>query len=123
MEKNYVKLGKLEIYQTSVKLSENAWGIYEKMNWQGKKIFGDQFIRVIDFIGANIAEGYGRFHYLDRIRFYYNARGSLFEAKHWILLLKERSKIHKKEFQYFLKKLNELHKQLNIFIKSCRPKK
>jgi len=41
---------------------------------------GDQFIRSIDSITANIAEGFGRFHFLDRRKFYYNARGSLLEA-------------------------------------------
>ena len=32
-------------------------------------------------IGLNIAEGYGRYHYLDCLRFYYHiARGSLDET-------------------------------------------
>ena len=31
-------------------------------------------------VGANIAEGYGRFYYLDNVRFCYNARGSLDET-------------------------------------------
>ena len=106
----------------SVELGRKAWKIYEKMNWQEKKIMGDQFIRAVDSVGANIAEGYGRFHYLDRIKFYYNARGSLFEAKYWLLLLEDRKKIKKETYQNFLKDLEELHKQLNVFIKSCRPK-
>ena len=36
----------------------------------------------IGSIGSNLAEGYGRFHYLDRNKFNYNARGSLIEALH-----------------------------------------
>ncbi|PIP17941.1 MAG: four helix bundle protein [Parcubacteria group bacterium CG_4_10_14_0_8_um_filter_35_7] len=122
MQKDYIKLEGLDIYKMSVELGRKAWKIYEKMNWQEKKIMGDQFIRAVDSVGANIAEGYGRFHYLDRIKFYYNARGSLFEAKYWLLLLEDRKKIKKETYQNFLKDLEELHKQLNVFIKSCRPK-
>ena len=120
---NYIPLGKLEVYITTVKVSKKAWVIYNQMDWQLKKIMGDQFIRSIDSMGANVAEGYGRFHYLDRIRFYYTARGSLFEAKHWLLLLEKRQKITKKEFNDLLKYLETFHKQLNKFIKSSYPKK
>jgi len=34
---------------------------------------------------ANIAEGYGRYHYLDSLRFYYFARGSLTETINHII--------------------------------------
>lgn len=68
--------------------------VYKKMDWQLKKIIGDQFIRAIDSIRANIAEGYGRFHYLDRIKFYYNTCGSLFEAKHWSFYFKRKEEDH-----------------------------
>jgi len=37
-----------------------------------------------DSICANISEGYGRFHYKDSLKFYYNARGSLYEAQFWL---------------------------------------
>lgn len=39
----------------------------------------DQIRRSSKSVGANLAEGYGRFYYKDRVRFCYNARGSLTE--------------------------------------------
>jgi len=41
---------------------------------------GDQFLTAARSTTANIAEGYGRFHYLDNARFCSNARGSCWEV-------------------------------------------
>jgi four helix bundle protein len=41
---------------------------------------GDQLLRAARSTTANIAEGYGRFHYLDNARFCSNARGSAWEV-------------------------------------------
>ena len=68
-------------------------------------------------------QGYGRYHYLDRIKFYYNARGSLLEVKHWVYLLRKRNIITVKEVDNLFIKLNNLHQQLNKFIRSCRHNK
>jgi four helix bundle protein len=82
MESNqHIALGKLEIYQKALELSRISWEIYGQMSYENKKIIGSQFIRAIDSMGANIAEGYGRFHYLDRVKFYYNSRGSLLRRR------------------------------------------
>lgn len=116
----YITLGNLEVYKASLGLSEESWKIYHKMDWQIKKIIGDQFITSVDSIGANIAEGYGRFHYLDKVKFYYNARGSLLEAKHWALLLYKRKVITKDEFDKIIFGLNDLHKKINELIKSTK---
>ncbi len=40
----------------------------------------DQLLRAARSTTANIAEGYGRFHYLDNARFCSNARGSVWEV-------------------------------------------
>lgn len=40
---------------------------------------GDQLLRAARATTANIAEGYGRFHYLDNAKFCSNARGSCWE--------------------------------------------
>jgi four helix bundle protein len=41
---------------------------------------GDQMIRAARSTTANIAEGYGRYHYLDNAKFCCNARGSAYET-------------------------------------------
>src|SRR5438270_12499831 len=51
----------------------------------------DQILRTGRSITANIAEGYGRFHFLDNAKFCSNARGSCFEVlDHFITSLDEK---------------------------------
>ena len=49
----------------------------------------DQLRRAAVSITANIAEGFGRYHYADKIRFYYQARGSVKEVQNFIFLAKD----------------------------------
>jgi four helix bundle protein len=49
----------------------------------------DQLRRASESVGANIAEGAGRFYYLDNVRFSYNARGSLDETLNLLILSKD----------------------------------
>lgn len=118
MFNNYIKLGDLEVYKLAIELSDLAWPVYENMDWQTKKVIGDQFIRAMDSIGANIAEGYGRYHYKDKVKFFYNARGSLFESKHWTLLLQKRKLTKENKTKELIDKLNNHHKALNTYIRS-----
>ena len=93
----HLELQKLEVYILARELSSIGWAIYEKLKWQERKVIGDQFVESTDSVGANIAEGYGRYHYLDRIKFFYNARGSLLESRHWVELLDERKLLVKND--------------------------
>lgn len=117
MDKRYIKLQDLEVYKLARRLSKIGWETYDELGWQDKKILGDQFISSTDSIGANIAEGYSRYHYLDKIRFYYNARASLSEcADHWIELLYERQKVSDKNYDQFKEIVLDLSVKLNNFI-------
>ncbi len=117
IKSHYIKLEGLEVYQLAVKIGELAWEIYHPMDWQTKKIIGDQFITSSDSVGANIAEGYGRYHFLDRIKFYYNARASLVECNNnWLELLYKREFIDKEKHDKFRLISEELLHKLNIFI-------
>jgi len=116
--KTFITIKDLQVYQLSRKLSTIAWDIYSKMSFEEKKIIGDQFIRATDSIGANIAEGYSRFHFLDKVRFYYNARASQSESTdHWLELLFERNKINQQVFDEYKSISKDLQIKLNNFIK------
>jgi len=114
----HILLKDLIIYQKALIISNKSWDIYKNFTWQIKKTIGDQFITAIDSIGANIAEGYGRFHYLDRIKFYFCSRGSLLESLHWLELLKNRDLITKNDYDFVTILLEDLNLSLNAFIKS-----
>ena len=89
------------------------------MNYERKKMIGDQFIRSVDSVGANIAEGYARFHYLDKVKFYYISRASLSEAiDHWAELMYERSIISIDQLNELKTLAKLLQVKLNNFITS-----
>jgi four helix bundle protein len=114
----YIELEKLEVYQLARELSRRAWAIYKAMRWSDRRIMGDQFIESVDSVGANIAEGYKRYHYLDKVKFYYNGRASLSESSsHWLDLLVERGKIGIKEVEGIRKISKDLEVKLNRLIK------
>ena len=113
----FIELKNLEVHQLSRKLSTIAWEIFCRMDFIDKKHIGDQFIRSVDSIGANIAEGYGRYHYLDKVKFNYNSRASHYEAfTHWLELMSEREKISKDEFATISQIASKLQIKLNNFI-------
>ena len=115
-----MELKELEIYKLSREISVIAWKVYEQLPYGDKKIFGDQFMRATDSISANIAEGFGRFHYLDKNKFNYNARGSLLESIHWLEVMEERNRINEESYGKLTKKLALLKMQLNSYISSTK---
>ena len=115
--KEFIQLKDLKVYQLARKMSSIAWEIYTDLTWQDRKIIGDQFIESTDSIGANIAEGYRRYHYLDKIKFYYNSRASLSEScTHWLELLYERKKTNTIRFNSMKDLSEELSLKLTNFI-------
>ena len=78
------KLTDIEIYIISEELSNQIWGIVKHWHYFEKETLGRQLVRAADSISANIAEAYGRYHYKDRQKFDYYARGSFEETKSWL---------------------------------------
>ncbi|OGD56618.1 hypothetical protein A2V71_00225 [Candidatus Berkelbacteria bacterium RBG_13_40_8] len=69
-------------------------------------------------IPANIAEGFGRFHYQESMQFNRIARGSLMELKSDIYSSYDCNYINRDELDKLLEQITLVHKLLNAFIKS-----
>jgi four helix bundle protein len=115
-----MELDKLEVYRIARQLSELAWDTYSSLPKEFRFSLGQQFVESVDSIGANIAEGYGRYHYLDSVKFFYNARGSLWEAKHWTDLLYERGLMTREVFEKMSERHGSLALKLNNLIKTTK---
>jgi len=116
----HIPLENLEIHKLATAISDEAWEIYGTIPQEHKFKLGQQFLSAADSVGANICEGYGRYHYLDSIRFYYYSRGSLSETKWWTSRLKERKLITPKKASELEKKITSLGIKLNNFISQIK---
>lgn len=70
----------LECYQLASQVLKEAYDVVKRLPAEEKYNLADQLRRASISVVLNIAEGYGRYHYLESLRFYYIARGSLNET-------------------------------------------
>lgn len=77
----------------------------------------DQIIRSSRSVTANIAEGYGRFHFKDQIRFCIHSRGSLVELYDHLITAKNENYISAEILLSFHKDINDSILLLNGYIK------
>jgi four helix bundle protein len=70
----------LECYQLAMNVFREAYEVASLLPGEEKYNLADQLRRAATSVILNIAEGYGRYHYLDSLRFYYMARGSIMEV-------------------------------------------
>ncbi len=69
----------LEIWQLARDFRNKISDLVKKLPSEEKYRLSDQMIRASRSVTANIAEGYGRYHYQENIQFCRQSRGSLFE--------------------------------------------
>ena len=70
----------LECYKLALGVVREAYQVAQRLPPEEKYNLADQLRRAAVSVTLNIAEGYGRYHYLDSLRFFYIARGSLNEV-------------------------------------------
>ena len=110
----------LRILKDAEEVADEVWKDVDKWQTFARNTVGEQLIRAVDSIGANIAESYGRFHYGEKLKFLYYARGSLFETKYWLNRTSARDLIADEKTQGYTRQLSGLARQINAFANSLK---
>lgn len=89
MEKEIKNFYDLEAWQKGHSLVLEVYKITKIFPEEEKFGIISQIRRAAASITANIAEGFARFHFNDKVKFYINARGSAAEVQNFLLLAKD----------------------------------
>lgn len=113
----------LEIWQLAKQLAVKIYRLLKTFPLEEKFGIVAQTKDAVVSIAGNIAEGYGRFHFKDRIKFYYNSRGSLLETKSHLSVSKALGFINQNNrlpYGEIIKDIQVLHVKLNNYITTVR---
>lgn len=80
----------------------------------------DQMRRASSSITSNIAEGFGRQGYREKIQFYYLAQGSLTELKNQLMIAKDVGYLNEEKYINFIENANHVHRLLQGLIKKSK---
>ncbi|MDP8238585.1 MAG: four helix bundle protein [Candidatus Hatepunaea meridiana] len=116
MNKKYLMLNDIDAYRIAFRLSNYIWDIVAKWDYLARDTVGKQFVRSVDSISANIAEGFGRHTKKDKIKFYRYSNGSLKESYDWNEKSKVRNLISEEEYNHIFEELQKLPKTINQLI-------
>jgi four helix bundle protein len=110
----------LEFYQDSLKLVKAAYRFASDLPDYERYNLAAQLRRAACSVALNIAEGYGRYHYLERLRFMYIARGSLAETYSAFMIAKTVGYCTDEQAQWIGALRERIEKQLNGYCRFIR---
>ena len=106
----------LECWKKAAALRKEVAVLARKFPQEERFRLTDQMIRCSRSVTANIAEGFGRFHYQEYAQFCRQSRGSLFELIDHFTVASDEMYITQAELESWKKKVQECLTILNGFI-------
>jgi len=114
MSKNFKDL---EIWKKGRELRNDISKLTKNFPLDEKYKLVDQMIRASRSVTANIAEGYGRYHYQENIQFCRHSRGSLTELQDHLTVALDEGYINAEVENEFDNKIEECIRILNGYIR------
>jgi four helix bundle protein len=110
----------LNVWQEGHKLVLMVYKVTQNFPKEETYSIVDQMRRAAASVTANIAEGFGRQSYKEKVQFYYMAKGSLAELKNFILISRDVGYLKVSDFQLMVEQSNITDKILQGFIKKSK---
>ena len=106
----------MPVWQLAMEIAEKVYALTDSLPRKEDYGFTSQVRRSALSISANIAEGFGRKHSLDKINFYLYSRGSLTETQSHLEYGRRVGYIRDKDAMHLDSQLSCLHHDLNKLI-------
>src|SRR5213595_2645440 len=113
----------LEVYQVAREFRKAMYAVSRRLPTFEKFELASQIRRAAVSLTNNIAEGHGRFHYLDQIKFCLNARGSLEELLDDLNICHDESYLPGAEIAPLKQQGWRVHQLLNGYIRRLRERR
>jgi four helix bundle protein len=110
------KFEELEIWKESIKFTSDVYRITKTFPAEERFGLTQQLRNAAISISLNIAEGSGRYHNRDFLRFLQIAIGSLYEVVSGLFIAKNEEYISDKDFKNTYSEAEKIAKMINAFI-------
>jgi len=112
----------LEAWQHAIDLAVLIYTLTKQFPKDELFSLTNQMRRASSSISANLAEGYGRHGYKEKLQFYKIANGSLLEVKSFCYLAQKLNYLSINEFNDIMPRFISTQRLINVLIRSIREK-
>jgi four helix bundle protein len=118
--KHYQTFEDLEVYQVAREFRKAVYRVAKRLPEEEKFGLASQIRRAAVSLTNNIAEGHGRFHFLEQIEFMLQARGSLEELLDDLNVCEDEAYLAAQESETLKQEGWRVHKLINGYIRFLR---
>ena len=118
--KHYQTFEDLEAYQVAREFRKAVYRVAKRLPEEEKFGLASQIRRAAVSLTNNIAEGHGRFHFLEQIKFMLQARGSLEELLDDLNVCEDEAYLAAQESETLKQEGWRVHKLINGYIRFLR---
>jgi four helix bundle protein len=120
LRKEYKSFEEMPLWQQAHALAVTIHELSASFPRQEEYGLTSQLRRAAVSIPANVAEAFGRYHYRDKLNFYYHSRGSACEVRSHLLYARDVGYLAADDFNRIVHALETIVQQLNAVIATIR---